>query len=79
MGLMAGPLPPLPPLPPDLGERLEEAAYISVGLGVLAFQQAQVKRRELERLVGRVLHSTFVDSAAPGTAEPTKNSGAPPA
>ncbi len=55
---MAGPLPPSPPLsalPEDLIKRLEDAAYVSVGFGVLAFQQAQVKRRELQRLLDRLL------------------------
>lgn len=47
-------LPPLPPLPDDLAVRLEEAVYVAVGFGVLAIQQAQVRRREIERLVGRV-------------------------
>lgn len=28
---------------------LKEAAYVAVGLGVLGFQQAQVRRRELAR------------------------------
>ncbi len=54
---MTSPRPPLrslPPLPPDLGKQVEDALYVSVGLGVLALQQAQVRRRELERLVGRV-------------------------
>ncbi|MEI7548355.1 MAG: hypothetical protein WCK21_09900 [Actinomycetota bacterium] len=30
-----------------------DAAYITIGFGVLAFQQAQVRRRELERIVAR--------------------------
>ncbi|HEV2766357.1 MAG TPA: hypothetical protein VGV63_01460 [Acidimicrobiales bacterium] len=30
-------------------ERVEDAAYVTVGFAVLAFQQAQVRRRELER------------------------------
>ena len=57
MGSMAQPLPPLPSLPPlpeDLGKRLEDVLNVSVGFGLLAFQQAQVRRRELERLVGRL-------------------------
>ncbi len=28
---------------------MEDAAYVTVGFAVLAFQQAQVRRRELER------------------------------
>ncbi len=36
-------------LPQGLPKALEDAAYVSVGLGVLALQRAQVRRRELER------------------------------
>ena len=32
-----------------ISERVEDAAYVTVGFAVLAFQQAQVRRRELER------------------------------
>lgn len=32
----------------QLPKVLEDAAYVSVGFGVLAFQRAQVRRRELE-------------------------------
>jgi len=32
-----------------LQDRLEDAAYVAVGAAVLAFQRAQVQRRELER------------------------------
>jgi hypothetical protein len=32
-----------------LYERVEDAAYVAVGAAVLAFQRAQVQRRELER------------------------------
>jgi hypothetical protein len=35
----------------DARKVLEEAAYVAVGLGVLAFQRAQVQRREIERLL----------------------------
>ncbi|MBA3955305.1 MAG: hypothetical protein H0X58_01390 [Acidimicrobiia bacterium] len=45
-------------LPPDLPRRLEDAVYVSVGLGVLAVQRAQVRRRELERLLARLRQST---------------------
>jgi len=30
-----------------------DATYVTVGLGVLNFQRAQVRRREIERLLGR--------------------------
>lgn len=36
-------------LPKDLPKVLEDAAYVSVGFGVLALQRAQVRRRELEQ------------------------------
>ncbi|MGI9119158.1 MAG: hypothetical protein ACR2G7_03340 [Acidimicrobiales bacterium] len=36
-------------LPKDLPKVLEDAAYLSVGFGVLALQRAQVRRRELEQ------------------------------
>lgn len=45
--------------------------YVSVGLGVLAFQQAQVRRRELERLVNRVWRDLQANEPAaepPGSA-----------
>jgi hypothetical protein len=35
--------------PDDVLHVLRETAYVGVGLGVLAFQRAQVRRRELER------------------------------
>ena len=38
-------------LPDDLPRRVEDALYVSVGFGVLAWQRAQVRRRELERLL----------------------------
>ena len=33
----------------DLSKTLKDAAYVAVGFGVLAFQKAQVRRRELEK------------------------------
>jgi hypothetical protein len=33
----------------DLGQTLKDAAYVTVGLAVLGFQRAQVRRRELTR------------------------------
>lgn len=35
----------------DAGKVLKDALYVSVGLGVIAFQKAQVQRQELQRLV----------------------------
>jgi hypothetical protein len=46
---------------------LEAPAYVAVGFGVLAFQRAQVRRRELQRQIGRLAHTlneTYV--AGPG-------------
>lgn len=40
---------PMANLPEDLPKAVEDAAYVSIGLGVLAVQRAQVRRRELER------------------------------
>jgi hypothetical protein len=36
----------------DLTNLAKDAAYVSVGLGVIAFQRLQVRRNELEKLVG---------------------------
>lgn len=33
----------------DVTNTLRDAAYVAVGFGVLAFQKAQVRRRELEK------------------------------
>jgi hypothetical protein len=41
-------------IPDDLPQRVEDALYVSVGLGVLAVQRAQVRRRELEKLLSRL-------------------------
>jgi hypothetical protein len=35
----------------DVRKTLEDAAYITVGVGVIAFQQAQVRRREVQASV----------------------------
>lgn len=34
-----------------------DAAYVSIGFGVLAFQQAQVRRREIEKAVGGLVRT----------------------
>ena len=36
----------------DLTQTLKDAAYVAVGFGVIAFQKAQVRRRELEQQLG---------------------------
>ena len=36
----------------DLPKLVQDAAYVSLGFGLLAFQKVQVRRRELERLLG---------------------------
>ena len=45
---------------PDLTKTLKDAVYVSVGLGVLAFQKAQVQRRELRQQVTKQLTGTRV-------------------
>ena len=35
----------------DLSRSAKDALYVTVGLGVIAVQKAQVQRRELEKLV----------------------------
>jgi len=58
-------------LPDDLPKRFEDALYVSVGFGVLAVQRAQVRRRELERAIERVLKRVAADRAPrPGAASP---------
>ena len=51
----------------ELPEMVEDAAYVAVGFGVLAFQRAQVRRRELERL----LEGWCPQRAGDGDGEPT--------
>jgi hypothetical protein len=36
----------------DIRKTLTDAGYVTVGLGVLGFQQAQVRRRELQERLG---------------------------
>jgi hypothetical protein len=40
---------------PDLRKLATDAVYVTVGLGVLGFQRAQVRRRELQQQVGAQL------------------------
>ena len=42
----------------DVRNAARDAAYISVGLGVLAYQRAQVRRRELQQQVEAQLAGT---------------------
>ena len=42
----------------DVRNAARDAAYISVGLGVLAYQRAQVRRRELQQQVESQLAGT---------------------
>jgi ElaB/YqjD/DUF883 family membrane-anchored ribosome-binding protein len=43
---------------PDVTKTVKDAAYVTVGLGVLAFQKAQVSRRELTKQVESQLSGT---------------------
>ncbi len=38
----------------DLSRHTRDAIYTAVGLGVLGFQQAQVRRRELQRCLTQI-------------------------
>ena len=42
----------------DLTEAVKDAAYVSVGLGVIAFQRLQVRRNELTKAVSKPLGET---------------------
>ena len=37
---------------PDLKKTIQDAAYVTVGLGVIGFQRAQVRRQELKKQLG---------------------------
>ena len=39
----------------DLANAIKDATYVSVGLGVIAFQRLQVRRKELEKEIGERL------------------------
>ena len=45
---------PFPPVPniEDVTQTIRSAVYTAVGLGAMAFQQAQVRRREISQQVG---------------------------
>jgi len=36
----------------DVGNAVKDAAYVSIGLGVIAFQRLQVRRNELTKSLG---------------------------
>lgn len=38
----------------DVGDRLRDSLYTAVGFGVLGFQQAQVRRRQLQKELARL-------------------------
>lgn len=40
----------------DVGHTLKDAAYIGIGIGVLAFQRAQVRRHEVTRQIEDVVN-----------------------
>jgi hypothetical protein len=37
-----------------VGNVVKDAAYVSIGLGVIAFQRMQVRRNELQKVLGGV-------------------------
>jgi hypothetical protein len=39
----------------DLAAVVKDATYVTVGLGVIAFQRLQVRRKELEKEIGERL------------------------
>ena len=43
---------------PDLRKTVKDAVYITIGVGVLAYQRAQVRRRELQQQVEAQLAGT---------------------
>jgi hypothetical protein len=54
-------------MPFDIRKTLTDAGYVTVGLGVLGFQQAQVRRRELQKRLGNTggcLNARAVDGKA---------------
>jgi len=54
-------------MPIEIRKTLTDAGYVAVGLGVLGYQQAQVRRRELQQRVGSTggcLNARAVDGKA---------------
>jgi len=55
----------------DLGEALRDGAYVAIGLGILSFQRAQVRRVELTRqLEGWFDQYRVAGASAPGDCAP---------
>ncbi len=48
----------------DLGDALKEAAYVAVGLGVLTFQRAQVRRVEMAKQFAKLSGETVTPGIA---------------
>jgi hypothetical protein len=51
----------------DLRKTFTDAGYVTIGLGVLGFQQAQIRRRELQQRLGNTggcLNARAVDGKA---------------
>lgn len=42
----------------DISKTVKDSLYVTIGLGVIAFQKAQVQRQELQKQVGSNLTST---------------------
>jgi hypothetical protein len=54
----------------DVAKTLQDAAYVSIGLGVIAFQRAQVRRQELRKsLEGGVEGAKGTAGAVPALVE----------
>jgi hypothetical protein len=54
-------------MPIEIRKTLTDAGYVAVGLGVLGYQQAQVRRRELQQRLGTTggcLNARAVDGKA---------------
>ena len=54
-------------MPIEIRKTLTDAGYVAVGLGVLGYQQAQVRRRELQQRLGSTggcLNARAVDGKA---------------
>ncbi len=49
-----------------VGKVARDVTYVAIGFGVLGFQKAQVRRREIEKVVGRAVNLTrgSLDTAA---------------
>lgn len=38
----------------EVTKRVQDATYVAIGLGILTFQRAQVRRRELQKDLSRI-------------------------